>query len=219
MTLFFLYAIWLSNDLSRWLCKSTVWCSSFTQYWLSRFQFHIKGVVLWIKVALWLVAGPRLQLPTQTLVRIVCLFVYTNLVLACNPPPSLPVSFSLYLYKCVCECNSVFFDCVENLSREKEGSQKRDRSGSVRQEGWQLWGVVFWGASSSIDFLLIVLFHNWNSLFSSYLLFTISVFCVRAKEGFCFDRLWSVANWLSIMTYLAVISYGHGQCLFGRSCK
>ncbi|KAF7153948.1 hypothetical protein RHSIM_Rhsim01G0000400 [Rhododendron simsii] len=35
------------------------------------FNFHIKGVVLWIKVALWLVAGPRLQLPTQTLVRIV----------------------------------------------------------------------------------------------------------------------------------------------------
>lgn len=45
-----------------------------------------------------------------------------------------------------------------------------------------------------MDILLIVLFHNWNSLFSSYLLFTTSVFRVRAKEGFCFDRLWSVAN-------------------------
>lgn len=65
------------------------------------------------------------------------LFVYTNLVLACNPPPSLPVSLSLSIYTCVCACNSVliFFDSVENLSREKEGSQKRDRSGSVRQEG------------------------------------------------------------------------------------
>ncbi|KAI8522495.1 hypothetical protein RHMOL_Rhmol13G0001600 [Rhododendron molle] len=87
------------------------------------FNFHIKGIVLWIKVALWLVAGPRLQLPTRTPVRIVCLFVYTNLVLACNPPPSFPASFSLYLYTCVCVCNSVFFFFL-TLLKISQGKKK-----------------------------------------------------------------------------------------------
>lgn len=57
------------------------------------------------------------------------LFVYTNLVLACNPPPSLPVSLlslSLSIHACVYATAFFFFLTLLKISQGKKKEVKKE---------------------------------------------------------------------------------------------